>query len=64
MQKSKAGIVFSDYLARLLLDNISNNKYDNDLWNKCKIIYHGAEPNLRYAITKGEARSVFFSSDR
>jgi glycosyltransferase involved in cell wall biosynthesis len=59
MQKSKASIVFSDYLARLLLDNISNNKYDNDLWNKCKIIYHGAEPNLRYAITKGEARSVF-----
>jgi glycosyltransferase involved in cell wall biosynthesis len=59
MQKSKASIVFSDYLARLLLDNISNSKYNNDLQNKCKIIYHGAEPKLRYAVTKEEARSVF-----
>jgi glycosyltransferase involved in cell wall biosynthesis len=59
MQKSKASIVFSDYLARLLLDDIRNNKYNNDLRNKCKIIYHGAEPYLRYAVTKEEARSVF-----
>ena len=59
MQKSKANIVFSDYLARLLLDDIRNNKYNNDLRNKCKIIYHGAEPYLRYAVTKEEARSVF-----
>ena len=28
MQKSQASIVFSDYMARLLLDNVSNNKYN------------------------------------
>ena len=59
MQKSKASVVFSDYLVRLLLDDIRNNKYNNDLRNKCKIIYHGAEPYLKYAVTKEEARSVF-----
>jgi glycosyltransferase involved in cell wall biosynthesis len=59
MQKSKASVVFSDYLVRLLLDDIRNNKYNNGLRNKCKIIYHGAEPYLKYAVTKEEARSVF-----
>ena len=59
MQKSQASIVFSDYMARLLLDNVSNNKYNNDLRNKCKLIYHGAEPNLRYAITNEAARLMF-----
>ena len=59
MQKSQASIVFSDYMARLLLDNVSNNKYNNDLRNKCKVIYHGAEPNLRYAITNEAARLMF-----
>ena len=44
---------------RLLLDNVSNNKYNNDLRNKCKVIYHGAEPNLRYAITNEAARLMF-----
>jgi glycosyltransferase involved in cell wall biosynthesis len=59
MQKSKASIVFSDYMARLLLDNFSNNKYSNGLRDKCKVIYHGAEPNLRYTVTKEAARSIF-----
>lgn len=64
MQQSKAIIVFSDYMARLLLNNTDNifinNKYtNNNLQDKVKVIYHGAEPNLRHKVTKEEARSMF-----
>lgn len=63
MQKSKAGIVFSDYMARLLLDYVGGiyikSRYNNESRNKCRVIYHGAEPNLRCLVTKEAARSMF-----
>ena len=63
MQKSKASIVFSDYMARLLIDNVGDvcikNKYNNGSENKCKVIYHGAEPSQGCHVTKEAARSMF-----
>ena len=68
MQKSKASIVFSDYMARLLIDNVGDvcikNKYNNGSENKCKVIYHGAEPSQGCHVTKESSKVHVFSSNR
>jgi glycosyltransferase involved in cell wall biosynthesis len=63
--KSRANIVFSNYLARLLLLSVFNdtkNNYDDVDAQDCnvKVIYHGSEPYiLPYRISKEKARSIY-----
>lgn len=58
MQKSKANIVFSKYLAKLISENKSIVN-DEELMNSFSVIYHGAEPNLKRNMKKKEAREAF-----
>ena len=44
LARSRAGIVFSDYLSKLI-------------GGGCNVIYHGAASSMSYGITKAEARS-------
>lgn len=59
MKKSSVNIVFSNYLASLILGNNGGDTDKNMRENNFSIIYHGAEPNLPVPVDKREARNRF-----
>jgi hypothetical protein len=56
LHRSKAGIVFSDYMKTILESKTTNKRFSN----KVKLLYHGTEPAISIkGINKRDARTRF-----
>jgi glycosyltransferase involved in cell wall biosynthesis len=58
MQMSRANIVFSNYLAKMISGNKNTTSHEKSVSN-FSVIYHGAEPNLNKHVNKKDAREAF-----
>jgi glycosyltransferase involved in cell wall biosynthesis len=55
---SRANIVFSNYLAKMISGNKNTTSHEKSVSN-FSVIYHGAEPNLNKHVNKKDAREAF-----